>query len=73
MDKIKKRYKQFRELLEQVECRQKAEIVSENMKLKKVQAEISKELDLLREENEKLKTKVATNERMKILSDKIKV
>jgi len=72
VEKVKKRYKVFRELLDQVECREKAEVVGENMKLKKVQAEISKELDLLREENEKLKTKVASNERMKILSDKLK-
>ena len=73
VEKVKKRYKVFRELLDQVECREKAEVVGENMKLKKVQAEITKELDLLREENEKLKTKVASNERMKILSDKLKV
>jgi len=72
VEKVKKRYKVFRELLDQVECREKAEVVGENMKLKKVQAEITKELDLLREENEKLKTKVASNERMKILSDKLK-
>ena len=72
VEKVKKRYKVFRELLDQVECREKAEVVSENIKLKKVQGEISQELDFLREENEKLKTKLATYERMKILSDKLK-
>jgi len=65
LDKIKKRYKQFRELLEQVECRQKAEIVSENMKLKKVQGEIFQEVHILRQENEQLKTKLATMEKEK--------
>ena len=73
VEKVKKRYKQFRELLDQVESREKAEVVSENIKLKRVQAEISEELNFLREENEKLKTKLGTNERMKILSDKLKV
>merc|ERR1719225_906713 len=72
VEKVKKRYKQFRELLDQVESREKAEVVSENIKLKRVQAEISEELNFLREENEKLKTKLGTNERMKILSDKLK-
>lgn len=72
VEKVKKRYKIFRDLLEQVECREKAEVLSENMKLKKVQGEISEELDFLREENEKLKTKLATFERMKILSDQLK-
>lgn len=72
VEKVKKRYKVFRELLDQVECREKAEVVSENIKLKRLQVEMSKELDSLREENEKLKTKVAANERMKILSDKLK-
>lgn len=61
LDKVKKRYKQFRELLDQVECRQKAEIISENIKLKKVQEEIAQEMNLLREENEKLKTKVSNS------------
>ena len=73
VEKVKKRYKQFRELLDQVECREKAEVVCENIKLKKVQTEISEELNFLREENEKLKTKLGANERMKILSDKLKV
>ena len=66
LDKIKKRYKQFRELLEQVECRQKAEIVSENMKLKKVQGEIFQEVHILRQENEQLKTKLATMEKVSL-------
>lgn len=72
VDKVKKRYKVFRDLLDQVECREKAEVLSENIKLKKVQGEISQELDFLRGENEQLKTKLATFERMKILSDKLK-
>jgi len=72
VEKVKKRYKVFRELLDQVECREKAEVVSENIKLKKIQAEMSKELDEANEENEKLKTKLAAHERMKILSDKLK-
>ena len=63
LQKIKKRYKQFRELLEQVESRDKAEIVSENLKLKKVQTEISSELETLREENEKLKTRLGEKDR----------
>ena len=33
VEKVKKRYKQFRELLDQVESREKAEVVSENIKL----------------------------------------
>ena len=61
LDKIKKRYKQFRELLDQVECREKAEVISENIKLKRVQAELTDELQTLRIENEKLKTKVLAN------------
>ena len=65
LDKIKKRYKQFRELLEQVECREKAEVVSENMKLKKVQNEVFQEVHVLREENEKLKTKLAILEKVR--------
>ena len=65
VDKIKKRYKQFRELLDQAECREKAEVISENMKLKKVHDEITEEMKLLREENEKLKTKVAVLEKDK--------
>ena len=63
LDKIKKRYKQFRELLDQVESRNKAEVISENMKLKKLQDEISNELSSLREENEKLKTKLAEKDK----------
>ena len=66
LDKIKKRYKQFRELLEQVECREKAEVISENMKLKRFQAEISTEVHTLREENEKLKTKLAVLEKVSL-------
>ena len=65
LEKIKKRYKQFRELLEQVECRQKAEIVGENMKLKKVQGEMFQEVHTLRQENEQLKTKLATMEKVR--------
>ena len=68
LDKIKKRYKQFRELLEQVECREKAEVVSENIKLKKVQSEVFQEVHVLREENEKLKTKLASLEKVKFLA-----
>ena len=64
LEKTKKRYKQFRELLDQVESRNKAEVISENMKLKKVQAEISEELKALREENEKLKTKLSIKVRI---------
>ena len=67
LEKIKKRYKQFRELLEQVECREKAEIVSENMKLKKVQGEMFREVHALKQENERLKTKLATMEKVRIL------
>ena len=67
LEKIKKRYKQFRELLEQVECREKAEIVSENMKLKKVQGEMFREVHALKQENERLKTKLATIEKVRIL------
>ena len=59
LEKIKKRYRQFRELLDGVECRDKAEVIGENMKLKRVQEELSKEVESLRQENEKLKTKLS--------------
>lgn len=58
LEKVKKRYRQFRELLDQVECREKAEVISENIKLKRVQEELFKEVGSLRQENEKLKTKL---------------
>lgn len=63
LDKIKKRYKTFRDLLDQVECRDKATVISENIKLKRVQEELGEEVRLLREENEKLKTKIMASEK----------
>ena len=66
VEKVKKRYKVFRELLDQVECREKAEVVGENMKLKKVQGEIFQEVHTLRQENEQLKTKLATMEKVSL-------
>lgn len=62
-DKFKKRNKQYRDLLSQVESRDKAEVISENMKLKHVQGEIALELATLREENEKIKTKLADKDK----------
>ena len=62
-DKFKKRNKQYRDLLSQVESRDKAEVISENMKLKRVQGEIALELATLREENEKIKTKLADKDK----------
>ena len=62
-DKFKKRNKQYRDLLSQVESRDKAEVISENIKLKHVQGEIALELSTLREENEKLKTRLADKDK----------
>lgn len=62
-DKFKKRNKQYRDLLSQVESRDKAEVIGENIKLKHVQGEIALELATLREENEKLKTKLADKDK----------
>jgi predicted nucleic acid-binding Zn-ribbon protein len=59
LEKIKKRYKLFRDLLDQVESRDKAQVISENIKLQRVQDELTAEMNTIRQENEKLKTKLA--------------
>ncbi len=56
--KTKKKYKQFREFLEKCETKETAQVVAENMKLKKLNEELTHTIESLQATNEKLNTKL---------------